>query len=165
MLPKARWANTGRICRSYYKKMQFLILFNQKSPLKFIENASNNNKFTINHIHLCHSLVTLKWQTGRKTDNESSVFLRLRMKTNLSLCVFWLALLSHQKFHNISVTRDWLRCIWFMVYLLLLEAFSMNLRGDFWLNKMRNCIFYNNSDRFCMCGQGAFRMKNWRLCQ
>ena len=57
--PECSLANIGRICRSYHQKMQFLILFNQKSPLKFIENASNNNKYTINHIHLSQSLVTL----------------------------------------------------------------------------------------------------------
>ena len=71
MLPKARWANTGRICRSYYKKMQFLILFNQKSPLKFIENASNNKKFTINRMHLSHYLVILAQANCRERSVNS----------------------------------------------------------------------------------------------
>ena len=133
--------NTGRICRSYYKKIQFLILFNQKSPLKFIENASNNNKYTINHIHLSQSLVTLMlwnfwWErrASQKTHRLRFVFILSLRKTDDSLSVFLPVCFF-------SVTSEWQRWIWFMVNLLLLEAFSINLRGDFWLNKMRNCIF------------------------
>ena len=126
---------TGRILRSYFQYFAKTVIFNQKSPVKFIENASNNNKYTINHIHLCQSLVTLMlwnfwWErrASQKTHRLRFVFILSLRKTDDSLSVFLPVCFF-------SVTSEWQRWIWFMVNLLLLEAFSMNLTGDFRLNK------------------------------
>ena len=149
MLPKARWANTGRICRSYYKKMQFLILFNQKSPLKFIENASNNKKFTINRMHLSHYLVILaqancrEWSVNSQYSWEYCWPKILSPNCSAQACwwrqsqLYWV--ISFSASAVLPVIGQGGNGLWWISY--CWEAFSINLRGDFWLNKMRNCIF------------------------
>ena len=163
--------------------MQFLILFNQKSPLKFIENASNNKKFTINRMHLSHYLVILaqancrersvnsqySWEycwprivspscsaSQPKLVHDASHFFD---QSELDMYFFnfmtssfftdWdlfsvSVILSHQFFCLLAsavlpVIGQGGNGLWWISY--CWEAFSINLRGDFWLNKMRNCTF------------------------
>ena len=96
------------------------MLFNQKSPVKVIENASKNNKYTINHIHLSHYLVTLMWEMSHHSDllridrrraehllvsDEQAKWAKISFKTVNNILHYWELTLCSRQFACASVTR------------------------------------------------------------